>query len=71
MVFAGGSTATAFAHELDVPLIFLESGQVPAVDATWLGGAELMIMPSVSVGGYPIVAELEDVRIELDESVLR
>ena len=71
MVFAGGSTAIAFAHELDVPLIFLESGQVPAVDETWMRGAELMVMPAVSVGGYPIVAELEDVRIELDESVLR
>ena len=30
-----------------------------------------MIIRTMSVGGYPIVAELEDVRIELDESVLR
>ena len=71
MVFAGGATATAFSHELDVPLIFSERGQVPAVDETWLRGAELMVMPAVSVGGYPIVAELEDVRIVLDESRMR
>ncbi len=71
MVFVGGSTATAFANELDVPLVFLDRGQAPAVDSTWLLGAELMIMPAVSVGGYPIVAELEDVHIELDERALR
>jgi hypothetical protein len=71
MLFAGGSVATGVLHDVGVPLIYRESGQVPAVDATWMRGAELMIMPSVSVGGYPIVAELEDVHIELDESVLR
>ena len=71
MVLAGGATATAFSHELDVPLMFIERGQVPAVDETWLGGAELMVMPAVSVGGYPIVAELEDVRIVLDENRMR
>jgi hypothetical protein len=51
--------------------MFLERGQVPAVDDTWLRGADLMVMPAISVGGYPIVAELEDVRIELDESTMR
>ena len=71
MVFAGGTRTSAAVHDLDVPLVFLESGQVPAVDETWLQSAELMILPTVSVGGFPIVAELEDVRIELDESVLR
>ena len=30
-----------------------------------------MVMPAISVGGYPIVAELEDVRIDLDESTMR
>lgn len=68
----GESRHTPSRHpELDVPLVFLDRGQVPAVDSTWLRGAELMIMPAVSVGGYPIVAELEDVHIELDESALR
>ena len=71
MLFAGGSLALARVHELDVPWVFTESGRERAVDETWTDGAELMIMPTVSVGGYPVVAELEDVRIELDEEGLR
>ena len=65
------SVATGVLHDVGILWIFQESGQVPAVDATWMRGAELMIIPSVSVGGYPIVAELDDVHIELDQSALR
>ncbi|MEE8147932.1 MAG: hypothetical protein V3T24_10030 [Longimicrobiales bacterium] len=65
MIFAGGSVAGAARFDLDVPWVFNEEGRERAVDETWTEGAELMIMPSVSVGGYPIVAEVEDVRIKL------
>ena len=59
--------ASAVLHELDVPWVFTESGRERAVDEAWTEGAELVILSSESVGGYPIVAEHGDVRIELEQ----
>ena len=52
--------------DLDVPWVFAEGGWVRAVDETWTQGAELMIIRTASAGGYNVVIEPQDVRIQLD-----
>ena len=66
MVLEGPGNASSARIDLDVPWVFTDGGRVRAVDEAWTDGAEVMIIRSVSAGGYNIALERQDVRIDLD-----